>query len=1057
MCNSNYVPYHVHSDLSNGVTNIDSVTKFHQYIERAKEFGMTAMGFAEHGCVFEWAHKKEMIEAAGMKYIHAVEVYVTYEIVPDNLVRDNMHCVLIALDYEGVKEINRLVSKSFNREDGHFYYTPRITFDELKSTSGHIVVTSACTGGLFAKATGEQFNEILNFFIKNKDRCYLEVQHHLDPQQVQYNQALYRLSMQYKIPLIAGTDTHCLNEEHERGRSILQKSKNILFGEESLWDLKFKTFEELVESFKNQRALPEKVYLQAIANTTAMAERVKEFSLDTSYKYPHLYENPEAVLRQKVEEAISNHPYAIERHGVEALNARVNEEIDTMCSTGAASYMLLQDYLRQWEKSQGITCGPGRGSVSGSMVAYLLGITKMDSMKFGLNFTRFMNSERVSLADIDTDYSPKDRDAVKLFLLRDHLGLEHVQTCEIITFNTIAEKGAVVDVGRALGIPLEEVRKISKLCEAEKAPRDEYPELFEYVDIVNGTIVSIGSHPSGVLITDREIESEIGTCTTKGSDYPVSMLNMKELDGLNFVKLDILGLANVGLINETCRIAGIDIMTPDNTDFEDMDVWRAIRNDTTAIFQFESQSAAAYLRQFMSDKTLEKVSKRVDGFSMLKWMSFANGLLRPACASYRNKVADGEFHDNGMKELNDFLAPTLGYLCMQEDIIKWCVEFCGYTMGAADNVRRAIAKKKGTETLIPQIRSDFIEHTSKRYGYTVDECEAVIDQFLQVIQDASSYAFSWNHSDSYSVIGYICGYLRYHYPYEFITAALNIFADKEDKTSEIIAYANKQRIKITPPKYGVSRADYAFSQEMQTVAKGLFSVKYLSSAIAEEIFEMSQTAHYETFIELAAAIINTTSTNTRQLDVLIKIGYFSDYGNINELLEIVEWLETLKYGAAKSIDRDAAKKMPCDPTPFVCGVRKDGKEASRLTIVDLPGLAEAIEKGIFEKQIPEPSWRERAEYSKEFMGYIDLTTNKKEDRRRVYVLNIFEIKNRFQGGVWKYRVDIKSVGTGRTSSVSVTPYMMRTKPFDVGSILYAAVLHQDDKGYWNMHDYDVLE
>lgn len=681
---NNYVPYHVHSDLSNCVTNIDSVTKYKEYIKRAVECGMTAFGFAEHGSVFEWWHKKNDIEAAGMKYLHATEAYVTFSL--DEKIRDNYHCVLIARNLDGVFELNELLSKSFCRDDNHFYYVPRISFDELCNTSCNILVTSACIGGPLAKAEDDVFKDFLGFFIDNKDRCYFEIGHHLDTRQIAYNQALYRLSMQYKVPLIAGTDTHCLNETHVEGRKILQLSKNIRFGDEDNWDLTFKTYEELVAMYEKQRAIPKSVYLQAIDRTNELADRVEPFEIDRKPKYPHIFDDPEKVFREKIDKAVENHPYILKRHKAEDVKRVIDSEFEVYKKTGAIDFMLLQTYLREWEHKNGIFCGPGRGSVSGSMIAYALGITSMDSMAFDLNFSRFMNAERVSLADIDSDYGPQDRDRVKEFLLKDKMGLANIQTSEIITFNTIAEKGAVRDVGRALQIPLEKVAVITKALDDGKRMDAEYPELFKYVDIVTDTIVSIGSHPSGVLVSDLPIRKLVGMCSTSGSDYQVSMLNMKELDDLSLVKLDVLGLANMAIINDTCKLAGIERLTPDNVDFYDENVWKSIRDDTTCIFQWESGSAQAYLRKFMSDETMAVAKKEIKDFSPLTWFSFGNGLLRPACASYRDKVAEGKPYDNGMKELNDFLAPTFGYLCMQEDIMRWCCDFCGYTMGKADVV-----------------------------------------------------------------------------------------------------------------------------------------------------------------------------------------------------------------------------------------------------------------------------------------------------------------------------------------------------------------------------------
>ena len=319
-----------------------------------------------------------------------------------------------------------------------------------------------------------------------------------------------------------------------------------------------------------------------------------------------------------------------------------------------------------------------------------------------------------------------------------------------------------------------------------------------------------------------------------------------------------------------------------------MDVWRSIRDDTTLIFQWESNSAQAYLKKFMSEATIAKAQERVPNFSMLKWMSFGNGLIRPACASFRDSVANGEFYDNGFDELNEFLAPEAGRIAMQETIMQFLVKFCGYTNAESDNVRRGIAKKKGTEKLIPEIKERFISYTSEHYGLPVEKCEEVIVPFIQVILDASDYAFSWNHSDSYSAIGYICGYLRYYHPLEFLTSALNIFGDNLDKTAEITKYARRVGIQVTMPKWGLSRSEYVFNTEKNVIAKGLTSIKYMSSQLADELYTMANKKKYTRFVDVLADLDSETSCDTRQLDILIKLDFFSEFGNQRELLRITD-------------------------------------------------------------------------------------------------------------------------------------------------------------------------
>src|SRR5690606_21821120 len=252
----NYVVYHIHSDISNltAGTGADSITKYEDYVKRAGELGMSAMAISEHGSVMNWVKKKETIEGEGMKYIHANEIYLTQHIDKEKgLIRDNFHYMLIAKNYDGLLELNKLTSDSYNREDGHFYYNPRITFDELKGTSDNIIMTSACLASplwrLYNKAYGEfaikdkeakrELEELLSWMGDNKHRMFFEIQYHAHPQQVEFNRMLLRLSRELDIPLIAGTDTHALNDEHAKGRQLFLKSKGADYGDEDTFDLTF--------------------------------------------------------------------------------------------------------------------------------------------------------------------------------------------------------------------------------------------------------------------------------------------------------------------------------------------------------------------------------------------------------------------------------------------------------------------------------------------------------------------------------------------------------------------------------------------------------------------------------------------------------------------------------------------------------------------------------------------------------------------------------------------------------------------------------------------------
>lgn len=1062
----NYTVYHLHSDLSNGVTNIDSITKYKEYIKRAKECGMTALGFSEHGSVFEWWHKKCDTEAAGMKYIHGVEAYLTETL--EEKIRDNYHCVLIAKNLDGVYELNEMITKSFNRNDGHYYYVPRITFDELFATSDNIIITTACIGGVLGKGNSDVKDRFLSFLKQNNHRCYLEIGHHPDEKQKKYNKTIYEISLLYSLKLIAGTDTHALNEDHVNGRRVLQMSKNIHFDGEEGWDLCFRTYDELVTAYKEQGVLPEEVYMEAIHNTNVLADEVEPFEMNKSTKYPRIYDNPSKTFRDKVMKSMYEHPYASKNHTEEELIDIINQEIEVYEKTGSIDFMLLQTYIREWEAKNGIQCGYGRGSVSGSMIAYLLGITQMDSLRFGLNFFRFMNPARVTNADIDSDYGGADRTKVKEFLLRDKLNLDNIQSAEIITFNTIATKGAIRDVCRALyknsknAYEVKDYMKItneiSELAERdEEKARKKYPEVFKYVDMLSGTIVSIGTHPSGVLISDLPIARTIGLCSISTSDYPVSMLNMKELDDLMYVKMDILGLDNISIINNCCKQVGIPRLTPDNVDLEDENVWKSIRDDTTCIFQWESNSAYQYLKDFMSDETLKIAKEKVPNFSMIKWLSFGNGLIRPACASFRKAVSEGEFYDNGFEELNKFLAPEAGRIAMQETIMKFLVKFCGYSDAESDLVRRAIAKKKGTETLLPEIEKRFIEYSSAHYDITPERCEEVIKPFIQIILDASEYGFSWNHSDAYSCIGYISGYLRYYYPYEFITAALNAFGDNLTKTEEIIKYAGRKGIRVAPPKWGVSKVGYFYNKNSKIIAKGLDSVKYMGEDVANELSILYENT-YKSFVNLLSDINKFTSMNSRQIEILIKIGFFDSFGNQRELLRITELFNVLfNKGEANKISKEKVssdvlvniiKKYSTDTT-------KAGKPAKSYTILDIESILNEVEQAIKAVNIDDVSEIVKVQNFYEYMGYFGYVSNKQSDRPKLYVIDTYPLLRKSDGKQFGYSIITKSIGSGIESRFTVFNREFDNDPIKKGDIILCSQYIRNGE-YYTLKEYQHI-
>ena len=957
----NYTILHLHSMLSNGVTNIDSVTRYDQYIDRAAELGMKAIAFSEHGSIFQWVKKKLHTEEMGMKYIHAQEFYLTQTL--DEKIRDNYHCLLIAKNYDGVLELNKLSSKAFNRDDNSFYYVPRITIEDVKNTSDNIIVSTACLGGVLNKAPDDVRWDFYHWLCEHKDRCFLEIQPHLDPAQKSYNNTLWALSKQSGLRLLMCTDTHALNSTHVDGRRILQKAKNIHFDGEDKFHLEMMSYDELVQLCLMQDALPMDVYLDAIEMTNIVADMIEPFELDYSYKYPHLWgDDSEAVLRAKIADGIVWRGVDKLPNYQEYLD-RIEYEMKAYVHNGAIDFMLLMEDIIAWCKKQDILVGYGRGSCNGSVIAYLLGITEMDSIKHGLNFERFMNTERVSLSDIDTDFPPSRINEVKQYIFNKH-GL---YCSDIVTFNTIALKGAIRDVGRALEMPLDEVGQICNTVEQdENKCRDKYPELFKYVDIVNGCVVSVGNHPCGLVVSPHSIDDRMGLFTTSTDDVPISQINMKEVDLQNYVKLDLLKLDTIELINETCKLAGIERLTPDNVDINDKAVWDSIRDDTTAIFQWEGTTGDRYIKQLLSESNIQKFKALNPNIDYMTLLSIGNGAIRPAGASYRDDLANGVIRKSGNAAIDEFMKPTFGYLVFQCQIIQFLHEYCGYTMGEADVVRRHFAKKTGTDKDIPQIKTGFAKTMAERYNMSQDESDKVIADFIQVIIDASNYLFSLNHSQPYSYEGYVSGWLRYHYPLQFLTVAMNINQGKEEKTAALTAYAHKVGIKIKSPKFRHSRSDYFCDVDENTIYKGLGSIKYMSADVAEALYSMRD-MQFKNFIDVLFAIQQLeVKPDARQLDILVKIGYFAEFGPAKALLLGVEIFNNFSKCKTIKLDKWAEMGYNMDMLEPYAGKLTE-KTASQL---DNRGIILSILRSM---KMPKTTIVDRIKWQLEYLGYCTVS------------------------------------------------------------------------------------
>ena len=806
-------------------------------------------------------------------------------------------------------------------------------------------------------------------------------------------------------------------------------------------------------AFEKQNALTRSVYLDAIEETNRFADMIESYELDYSNKYPRLYPDAEKEFKYRIVQGVKE-------RGIEKLPnykteylPRIKEELETYKKNDAIDFMLLDSDYKNWLLKNNMHYGPSRGSVSGSEIAYLLRNTDVDAVKYKLNFSRFMNPERKSLADVDTDIYAEDRYKVREYLFNK----EGLYCCNIITFNTIQLKGAIKDVGRAFGMTPDQTQELSNMVQTDKKGKDfmpeeirqQYPKLFKYVDMVIGTITSLGRHAAGIVCSPTDIRYDFGTLSITSDPRPVSQIDMHEIDSLNYVKLDLLGLNAVGLIDGACKLANIEYLTPDKIDFSDENVIKSIAEDTTLIFQFESGFASESLKKTLSKETLENIKAQNDNISYLDIMAMVSGAIRPAGESYREQLFNGIYNDNGNYALNEFLKPTLGYLVYQEQIIDFLHDFCGYTMGQADIVRRHFAKKTGTEADTPIIENGgymvdihgnkdnryipgFVAIAKEKYGMTEDEARKTVNSFLVVIKDASNYLFSRNHSIPYSMIGLFIGWLRYYHKIELLTAALNVYVDDTSKMSNIKDYIKSQGIALKGIKFGKSKAQYFMDKEENAIYQGIDSIKFCNEQIADELYELANN-HYNNFVELLSDIIHKTSVDDRQLHILTTLDFFSDYGKNKYLLSIIDLYNQL--GTCKTLKKD--KLATLQISEDIVKTYAEKETPKQFSKVDKDKLVAKIAENYENKAF---SIKEQIAYEQEYLGNV-VYKNPNAPKDMYYVLECKFYKDKTKPYLTLYNMrDGETLKTKITSGKSFIE-----SPFTNGNVIHVKDFGEKDK------------
>lgn len=1035
---------------------LDSCSKFQEYVELAVKNGQTAIASTEHGKPLGWVSKKMMCDKAGIKFIHGVEIYLTEALVSENgdKIRDNYHTVLMARNLDGVKELNALVSKSCDSD--HFYYTNRITFDEFLGISNNIISTSACLASPLNKLPQDhpRYMELAQKY------DFLEVQPHSHPEQVAFNQRLWKLAKELGKPLIAGTDTHNSSKYKAECRAILLAAKRKNYGDEDFFDLTYKTYDELVDMFEKQGALDREVYMEAIENTNRLNDLCENFELDTSIKYPILYgsrESDSGKFTETVERKFAEklHDGIIPPEQKDAFRSAIDEEMRVFRKLKMDGFMLSMSELISWCKEQGMAIGTARGSVGGSRVAYVTDIIDLNPETWHTVFSRFCNEDRTEIGDIDIDVVESDRPAIFQHIIS-RFGSD--KTARVASFGTIQAKGVVDEVGRAKmfewnikhGRKFDDksqdnpfgykfIDKVKSEMDSDlDAAREKYPEIFYYYDGLMDTKVSQSVHPAGMVISPISLKENYGVFDKEGENC--LMMDMEEAHEVGAAKYDFLVLKTVQVIRDTCRYMDKPYPKTDEIDWFDQEVWADIIKSPAGVFQFESAFAFDSLKKFRPQNIFD--------------MSLVTACIRPSGASYRDELLARKPHSNPSEIIDELLKDNLGYLIYQEDTIKFLQQICGLSGSEADNIRRAIGRKQKDrlDAAMPSILEGYCSKSPQPRDVAENEAK----EFLQIIEDSASYQFGYNHSIAYCLLGYLCAYYRYYSPVEFITSFLNNAANDADIQNGTML-AKQRGIQIIQPKFGLSKSDYFFNKENHIIAKGLSSVKYMSKNAADELYELSQNHTYRSFSDLLFDLANRTSIDSRQLDILIKIDFFSDFGNQRELFAINDIFEMFKKGTAKQIKKDRVDGTQFEEIVkrYANGKTKKGEEAKSYTLLDVMAIVRECEAQLKTLGVNDLSIPIKAKNFKDIMGYAGYVSGKESDRNKLFVTGVYPVRRKKDNEVFGYSVLTQSIGSGKESRMTVFKRKFDKDPIREDDIIVCKRWERDGK-YFQLLDYEHL-
>ncbi len=895
-----YVPLHLHTEYS----LLDGATMIKDLVKKARAENMPAVAITDHGVMYGAVElTKTCHEMGGIKPILGLEAYIIDGEIKDKQTRQPLyHLTVLARNLQGYKNLVRIGSRA--HLDG-FYYKPRINKEMLESHKEGLIVLSGCLGAEInqnlLRNEYERAKSIASWYKETfGDNYYLEIQDHGMPEDRKVNVQLVRLSRELGIKLCATNDSHFTNKLDAMAHDALlciQMGKLVTDAQRMKftgWEY-IKNGDEMSYLFRDH--LDAEHIDESIASTLEIAEKIETVKLAGDPRLPVFPVPPghtaETYMDYLVWEGLKK------RYGeiTPAIEQRARHEQKVIDDMNFASYFLIVSDFINYARGNGIPVGPGRGSAAGSLVAYALGITDIDPIRYNLLFERFLNPERRSMPDIDTDFCIERRDKVIRYVAEKY-GEDRVG--QIITFNRMTSKAVLKDVARVLEFPFAESNKLAKLVpvvRGKPTPLDEmvaeHPEFKkiyatneearQVIDLarkLEGCNKTFGMHAAGVVISDVPLD-ELVPLQRNNDGTVICQFYMEDLAYVGLVKMDFLGLRNLTMIDKALRIIksihGIEI-DPQKIPLDDEKVYQTISNgDLAGIFQLETSAGMRQVARDMKPSNMEDISALI---ALYRPGPLDTGMIDKFIDCKNGKTPITYL----TPQLEPILKDTYGQIVYQEQIMQVAQRLGGYSLGQADLLRRAMGKKKPEE--MEKQREIFLSGCAKN-GVSAD----IANQLFDIMVQFAEYCFNKSHSQAYAFLTYQTAYLKTHYPVEYMTALLSSVAGDQDKVQGYIAECQSVNIDILPPDINISGND--FTADGNSIRFGLSAVRNVGEAAIEEIVAKRESGGKYSSLQDFVSRIDLRTVNKRALEALIKCGACLELGvsrkqaleNLDSLME----------------------------------------------------------------------------------------------------------------------------------------------------------------------------